>query len=210
MARRTKEAAQETRTRLLDVAIDVFHAQGVSRATLADIATAAGLTRGAVYWHFRNKADLFHAMFDRVRLPLEEMTEAGAVQENIDPLGELRRTIVYLFEQTACNAAFRKVFDILFNKWERVPEFAPLVERDLEIRRQALQRLERVYRNAARHGQVPESLDFALAAVLTQNFVTGTLRNWLIDPGSIDLAGAAARLTDAMLQLVHGATALRR
>ena len=58
-------------------------------------------------------------------------------------------------------------------------------------------------------GQVPATLDFTLAAVLTQNFVAGTLRNWLIDPGSIDLAGEAPRLADAMLEVVHGAAVLR-
>lgn len=210
MARRTKEAAQETRTRLLDAAVDVFHAEGVSRATLAGIANAAGLTRGAVYWHFRNKTDLFHAMFDRVRLPLEEMTEVGTLRGNLDPLGDLRRTLIYLFEQTARDPAFRKVFDILFNKWERVAEFQQLMERDLEIRRQALLRLERVFRNAAQHGQVPAELDVSFAAVLTQNFVTGTLRNWLINPGANDLAADAPRLADAMLELLHGSTVLCR
>ncbi len=210
MARKTKMAAQETRTRLLDAAVDVFHAEGVSRATLAGIASAAGVTRGAVYWHFRNKTDLFHAMFDRVRLPLEEMAEVGTLQGNLDPLGELRRTLIYLFEQTGRDPAFRKVFDILFNKWERVAEFAQLMERDLEIRRQALLRLERVFRNAAQHGQLPATVDVSFAAVLTQNFVSGTLRNWLTDTDSNDLAADAPRLADAILELLQSTAVSRR
>ena len=46
-------------------------AQGVTRTSLAEVATAAGMTRGAVYWHFKDKADLFRAMCDRATLPLE-------------------------------------------------------------------------------------------------------------------------------------------
>jgi TetR/AcrR family acrAB operon transcriptional repressor len=59
MVRRTKEEAQATRKLILDTAEVVFHERGVSRSTLNDIAQAAGLTRGAIYWHFKDKADLF-------------------------------------------------------------------------------------------------------------------------------------------------------
>ncbi|RZI93264.1 MAG: TetR family transcriptional regulator, partial [Rubrivivax sp.] len=72
MVRRTKEDALATRDRLLDAAEHLFQAKGVSRTSLNDIATAAGTTRGAIYWHFKDKADLFNAMMERVTLPLEE------------------------------------------------------------------------------------------------------------------------------------------
>ena len=71
MPRKTKEEAQETRQRILDAAERVFQMQGVSRTSLAHIADAAGVTRGAIYWHFRNKADLvlhcFSGRFIRYR-----------------------------------------------------------------------------------------------------------------------------------------------
>jgi TetR/AcrR family acrAB operon transcriptional repressor len=73
MVRRTKEEAQETRNRILDTAEQVFVKKGVSNTSLAQLAEAAGVTRGAIYWHFRNKADLFDAMMSRVVLPMEEM-----------------------------------------------------------------------------------------------------------------------------------------
>ena len=74
MVRKTKTEAQETRARLLDTAERVFSVSGVSRTLLAEIAEAAGVTRGAVYWHFKNKAALFDAMMQRVSLPMEEMS----------------------------------------------------------------------------------------------------------------------------------------
>ena len=72
MVRKTKEEAQETRNLILDTAEAVFSEKGVSRTTLNDIAKAADLTRGAIYWHFKNKADLFDAMLQRVILPMDE------------------------------------------------------------------------------------------------------------------------------------------
>src|ERR1700688_3142706 len=73
MVRRTKEEALETRNRILDTAEQVFVEKGVSNTSLAQLAEAAGVTRGAIYWHFKNKADLFDAMMSRVVLPMEEM-----------------------------------------------------------------------------------------------------------------------------------------
>lgn len=54
MARRTKEEAEETRIQILDAAERVFYDKGVSRASLAEIASDAGVSRGAIYWHFEN------------------------------------------------------------------------------------------------------------------------------------------------------------
>src|SRR6266550_672718 len=84
MDRRTKDAALETRNRILDTAEKVFLKKGVSRTSLENIADAAKLTRGAIYWHFDNKTDLFDAMMERISLPMEEMVERDG--ELDDPL----------------------------------------------------------------------------------------------------------------------------
>jgi TetR/AcrR family acrAB operon transcriptional repressor len=62
MVRRTKEEALATRAALLDAAEKVFRQHGVTRATLGAVASAAGVTRGALYWHFRDKDELFAAL----------------------------------------------------------------------------------------------------------------------------------------------------
>ena len=77
MARRTKEEAFETRQSIIDAAEKCFHEKGVSRASLTDIAQAAGVTRGAIYWHFQGKADLLDALFQRIHMPLEELRAAS-------------------------------------------------------------------------------------------------------------------------------------
>ena len=71
MARKTKEEALKTREAILDSAIRVFSIRGVSRTTLANIAKEAGVTRGAIYWHFRNKEDLLAALWEQLLLPFQ-------------------------------------------------------------------------------------------------------------------------------------------
>src|SRR4029077_18964463 len=94
MARRTKEEALETRSRILDAAERVFYDKGVANASLEEIAAAAEVTRGAIYWHFKDKAELFDAMMQRVVLPVEAMLEGADCCEQANPLDLLRAATV--------------------------------------------------------------------------------------------------------------------
>lgn len=62
MARKCKEDAEKTRQAILESALDVFSEKGYAKATFDEIAARAGFTKGAVYWYFRNKADLIAAL----------------------------------------------------------------------------------------------------------------------------------------------------
>ena len=129
MARRTKEEAQATRVQILDAAERVFHAQGVSRASLAEVAKEAGVSRGAIYWHFENKVDLFQAMLERLRLPLEELARASESEDEPDPLGCMRELLITALTRPACEPQTHRTHDILRYKCEYTGELLGLRER---------------------------------------------------------------------------------
>ena len=90
MARKTKEEAQATREGILDAAQVCFHEYGVAGTSLAMIGARAGFTRGAVYWHFKNKAEVLTAMIDRERVPfIERMRRTTSAKRNT-PILDLR------------------------------------------------------------------------------------------------------------------------
>lgn len=62
MARKTKEEAQQTRETILVAALDMFCEKGYTRTTFDEIAKKINLTKGAIYWHFRNKPDIIKAL----------------------------------------------------------------------------------------------------------------------------------------------------
>jgi TetR/AcrR family acrAB operon transcriptional repressor len=64
MARRTKAEAEQTRQQILKAALDLFVEKGYERATFEDVAGRIGLSKGAVYWHFKSKPDLFAALVE--------------------------------------------------------------------------------------------------------------------------------------------------
>lgn len=73
MPRRSKEEAEKTRQHLLETALGMFAERGISRTSLKDVAAEAGLTHGALYWHFKNRADLVSALYEECRFPIDDL-----------------------------------------------------------------------------------------------------------------------------------------
>lgn len=187
MVRRTKEEALATRHRLLDAAEMLFHAQGVSRTSLNEIALKAGATRGAIYWHFKDKADLFNAMMERVTLPLEQALQLGVTERAGDPLGGLYSAIVNTLRQMTTDAQLRRVFEVAIHQVEYVAELQAVRERHLSARNQCLVDITLGLRLAARDQGVPLPIPASVAAKGLHALVAGLMQDWLLDTGCFDL-----------------------
>ncbi|MGH8439899.1 MAG: TetR family transcriptional regulator, partial [Pseudomonas sp.] len=118
MVRRTKEEAQETRAQILEAAEKAFYKRGVARTTLADIAKLAGVTRGAIYWHFNDKAELVEAMLESLHEPLDALARASESEDELDPLGCMRKLLVQLLHQMVLDPKTRRINEILHHKCE--------------------------------------------------------------------------------------------
>jgi len=199
MARRTKEDAAITREQLLDAAERVFRERGVAGSSLAEVASAAGVTRGAVYWHFRDKSDLCAAICERGTLPLETMLAAAGSAVHADPFGALRELAVIALTRLACDARSQAVFDVMYHNSEKAAELAPIAERRQRGRRECLVHVERVLVQAVAKGQLPGDTDTALATQALHAYIAGIMHEWVLDRPAFDLAGSAPALIDAML-----------
>lgn len=199
MARRTKEDAAITREQLLDAAERVFRERGVAGSSLAEVASAAGVTRGAVYWHFRDKSDLCAAMCERGTLPLETMLAAAGTAAHADPLGALRELAVMALTRLACDARSQAVFDVMYHNSEKAAGLAPIAERRQRERRECLVHVEHVLLQAVAKGQLPGDTDTALATQALHAYIGGVMREWVADPAAFDLATSAPVLIDTFL-----------
>ncbi|WP_299068603.1 TetR family transcriptional regulator, partial [Accumulibacter sp.] len=176
MARRTKEDAEQTRKQLIDAARTVFHQCGVSRSTLEKIAQAAGLTRGAVYWHFKDKAELFFAMREDVFRPMVERTDAFLFSESYaNPLDAIEASLKEFFRVLEDCAVVREVFEIMISRCEYVDEFASVQEEATRPAREFLEKIERIYQRAADQGMLRAGLDPVDSARDTWAFTSGML-----------------------------------
>ncbi|MDR1133363.1 MAG: TetR family transcriptional regulator [Synergistaceae bacterium] len=87
MARKTKELALETRKKLLESALGVMSEKPFNTVSIDEIASRVGLSKGAVYWHFKNKSDLLvNLIRDLCEKNRLDFIEDGNPPENFEDL----------------------------------------------------------------------------------------------------------------------------
>lgn len=202
MVRRTKADALATRHSLLDAAEHLFQERGVSRTSLNDIATAAGTTRGAIYWHFKDKADLFNAMMERVTLPLEGTLACTArtADTTANPLLSLRDSMMSALMQTASDEQTRRVFEVATHKVEYVSEMQAVRDRHLLVRNQCIAMTQEILQQAVQREGIALSMPLATAALGLHVIMDGLIQNWLLEPKAFDLVKSGHLILDGYLQ----------
>lgn len=196
MVRKTKEDAQVTRALILDAAERVFHRRGVSRTTLQEIAQDAGLTRGAIYWHFENKGELFHAMMERVTLPMMARMTTTSPEDEERPLDKIRRDTAAALHSIVHDAQVRRVFEIATQKVEYVDELQSMRERHIAGRNECIDDTHRFMQLARDRGHVRSDIDLFTATLGVFGLIGGLKFNWLLSPGSFDLEAVGAATLD--------------
>ena len=180
--RRTKQESEQTRQQILRAARREFVRRGVARTTLGQIAATAGVTRGAIYWHFANKSDLFHAMREQVSLPLiDRMSFALLSASDEDPLAAIETFLHSLIDTVAGDSATLRTLEIMTFKCEYVDEFQSDLARQTRRCQELVQQLTTVYQRAQRAGALRPQLAPPVAALDTCVFVNGLVRLYLLD-----------------------------
>ncbi len=199
MVRRTKAEAEQTRECILDAAEEMFFEHGVSRTTLEKIAKAAGVTRGAIYWHFQNKADLYDAMLDRIRLPFHGSLATLSEESEQDPIDQIRNVMIEALNRIATNEQHFRILMIVFHRSEYIDELNPAVCRHEESKNEAISFLEQGFVRAKEKGLLKADLDPRLAAAALNAYVGGLISQYLLHPEQCDLSKKSQVLIDIML-----------
>ncbi|MTD33168.1 TetR family transcriptional regulator [Paludibacterium denitrificans] len=189
MARKTKQEAEQTRQLLIDTAERLFWEKGVSRTSLADIATAAGVTRGAIYWHFANKIDLFNAMCDRMHSAFEHAAALLDPSDDISPARRLWEHSCNILLTVGTNPQVSRIIGILSLRCEYVGEMANVFVLDRTWFSSILGRLENTLREAAEIGQVRDGVNLHCAAHSLHATVCGLMDALVDQPGRYRFGG---------------------
>lgn len=206
MARRTKEAAEETRLEILDAAELCFLRDGVARATLEQIAAQAGYTRGAVYWHFENKLEVLDAVFDRVVLPVFARLEMVGKTAD-EPLQAVRQFFRDAFDLFERDPHARNVFEIWRLRCEFVEDTKPVFLRQQRLQAQANENITKALQRARQLGQLRDEADPATCARAICYLVDGALHEWISNPGTMTLRRDAMSALDALLDGLKSSSA---
>ncbi len=203
MVRKTKEDAELTRQRIINAARTVFLTRGVSRSTLEHIAAQAEVTRGAVYWHFKNKTEIFYALRDRAFLPLiDRMYDTLAIQtDDIDPLTQIENSLSDTINELNENIEMRQIYEIMMIKCEYVDEFATVLQQILNNCSNITEKIQLAYERAHEQNLLTPTLTPHTLALDTHLFFSGLLHMWVKDADGSRFRHQAKQLIQSHINL---------
>lgn len=174
--RRTKEEAEKTRMAIMASAERLFSERGVAHTSLDHIAREAGVTRGAVYWHFENKAHLFHELLNQVRLPPEQLIERLSVCDQKAPLKALYELTVEVLTNLGRDDKKRQILTILLHRCEFTDELREAEKRHYAFVDLFIELTEKLF--ASVEEQLHPGLTPRLAACALHSLIIGLLTDW--------------------------------
>jgi TetR/AcrR family transcriptional regulator, acrAB operon repressor len=197
--RRTAEEAAETREALLAAGLRVFATRGYTAATLAEVAAEAGVTRGAVYHHFSDKADLYLSAVGERWSRVVDGVWAHLVAEG-PPRERVRRFVAAFYTALTDDPAFRELLSVTIGNSEKALE----LDRGLQAKREALRewvtQLTDLFTQAEQAGQLRDGMSPSTAAIATVVNLTGVVVAWSLGLEEfLDVAGDVEELCDAVL-----------
>jgi len=198
--RRTREDAEKTRVQILDEAIDIFSRKGYSDTTLDEVAQRAGVTKGAIYWHFEDKLDLFRQVSRRESSGLGSLLD-HIYEEDISPLRKIRKLTGTVVNNFYDNTRFRKFIELT---WYRLSN--ERFEEEMRLKADFVSgfigKLEVLFTQAIKLGEIKDGTDCELAAFHVASLINGVYRLYFVDPAHSHSKQKARRLFDNYLDSI--------
>lgn len=201
MARKTKAEALRTRQHLIETAIIQFAERGVSSTTLNDIADAAQVTRGAIYWHFENKTQLFNEIWQQQPALGDLIDGELSTQWANNPLMLMREKFIVGLQYIAKNPRQRALMQILYHKCEFHHEMLS----EQFIREKIgfnYPNMRQLLISAIAQEQVSSTLDLDVMLIVLHGCFSGIVKNWLMNQENYDLYQQAPALVDNTLKML--------
>jgi len=170
--RRTKAQAAHTKRTILDAATRLFLEVGYENASLDEIAANAGVKRGAVHFHFVNKAGLLSALCEDMSLPMQELAEQLEAEGTHASLYDMDATITSIFSTIDADPQRRGLIRLTMAvELSRSDDHLHAYMSDFVTRVRTT--LVAIFRAAEREGQLAMPWSACSAALALHNLVTG-------------------------------------
>ena len=196
--RRTKEEAAVTRTTLLKTALSLFSAKGYAATTLEDVAKAAKVTRGAIYWHFKSKADLYNTLVSEFSARGTAVVQQ-AVAEGGTLIDILRRIFVGVCRLIEEDREIRAVMELTLFKTGLDPDLQTGRKKQIESGNALLRGITEAMSQGIAQGVLRNDMDPADMARAFIAFENGAIQLWLLSPRSFSLKSSAESFADILV-----------
>lgn len=204
MARKTKECAEQTRNKLINAARQLFLQNGVSKTTLEQIAIAAGYTRGAIHWHFKNKMEIFIAMKNAASAPLIIKLDKTLIElEGKDQMDAIGQSIKDFLTALENDQVTRETFMITRRRCEYAGEFSELKDQMEQEERECRLKISQAFVRANELGQLRRDISPEIAEELTHSFIAGSMQRGLDEAGCMAFKCDPHEAIDAFIKILR-------
>jgi len=188
---------------LLDAALEVFWRDGVTRASLQAIAQEAGVTRGALYWHFKNKEDLFETLFEQQYADFFAAFNDQTLRDNQDVWTHLQHNLTTMFETLATRESKHKFCNVMFSKCAQTAGNETITELACRYHRLFQKQIAYALQLSREQGRLPENTDIELAAIYLESSLVGLIKIWIDEPERFDLIAKSKRVIAANMRVLQ-------
>ena len=196
--RRTKEEAAITREQLLKKALATFSKKGYAATTLEDIAREAEVTRGAIYWHFGSKAELYNTLIreysNRGGVIMQQAASEGGTLVDI-----VRRVFVRQLQAVEEDTALRALIELQLFKTGLVPELEEGRQQQIEGSAGLVEMLAGIMEQGVQAGLLRSDVDPKEMARAYLGFQNGLIHLWLTAPNQFSLKNSSDSFADILM-----------
>lgn len=186
----------DIRQRILDAALREFAAKGYHRAILDEIAARAGVSKGAVYWHFENKRALFLAVVLEELSRLTKYLEAVVADGGQPAVARIEAFIVANLTYYADHPEFGNLIKVFNTPGGPELDMEIIVSDDYRKLRAIVDTL---LQEGIRQGElVPDHA--AVAAPMLIAMLDGLMFQWVLEPQAVPLRELASNVASAFLE----------
>lgn len=170
---------------------------------------SCGCNEGAIYWHFKNKSDLFNEIWELSDASISDLEIEYRAKFPNDPLSVIREILVYVLEATVTEERRRLMMEIIYHKCEFVGEMTVVQQAQRQLSLASYERIEQTLKECIAAKLLPANLLTRRAAVLMRSYLSGLMENWLFAPDSFDLHAEARDYVAILLEMYQFCPTLR-
>jgi len=185
---------EATKNDILEAAINVFVTRGFVKSTLEEIAVQANVTRGAVYWHFKNKHDIFEALHEKLHQPLTSSILEDMKKNCDDSLCQLEKLCVKLLVDLDNDPIRKKILNIFFCKCDYSCGMEDILEKQREQKLKNIDLFSKYFERAKKNKQLAENVEPKITAISLACYMSGMVIEYLRNPQLFNLEKQAPLL----------------
>ncbi|WP_195758312.1 TetR family transcriptional regulator [Kangiella sp. HZ709] len=186
MPKKTKDEAAQTRLSLLEAAKDEFYQNGIANTSIKQIVEKAGVTRGAFYWHFKNKEEVLNALLDQTIATYQEYFE-GLIHKEMNSLDILETHAVNLFTTIYQDEKQKKSFAIFMQTIGTEKNMPIFHAHSEQVYYNSLKFYEEQFEQARQDKLISKANNPKVLAFAYNAYLTGVLDSWYASPKDINL-----------------------